>query len=116
MLDGSGLAVNNGITLSQMSLLLCEAQKLNTAQIFYNTLPVSGISGTMKNVGAGTKLHNNLRAKTGGMSQVSAYSGYFKGVSGKEYTFCLAANRYTGKGAYIQQKLTDILENAVSQL
>jgi serine-type D-Ala-D-Ala carboxypeptidase/endopeptidase (penicillin-binding protein 4) len=113
MLDGSGLSVNNGITPSQMSLLLCEAQKLPTARAFYLSLPVAGISGTMKGVGAGTKLHNNLRAKTGGMSQILAYSGYFKGVSGKAYSFCLATNRYTGKGAYIQQRLTEIMESMV---
>jgi D-alanyl-D-alanine carboxypeptidase len=70
----------------------------------------------MRNVGAGTKMHHNLRAKTGGMSQVMAFSGYFKGTSGKEYAFCLVANRYTGKGAYIQQKLAEIMEAMVGEL
>ena len=115
MLDGSGLSVTNGISPAQMSWLLCEAQKLSTARFFYASLPISGISGTMKHVGAGTKLHHNLRAKTGGMAQILAYSGYFKGASGKTYTFCLAANRHTGKNAYIQQKLTEIMESLVAE-
>ncbi|TAE19499.1 MAG: D-alanyl-D-alanine carboxypeptidase/D-alanyl-D-alanine-endopeptidase [Bacteroidetes bacterium] len=116
MFDGSGLSVSNGITPSQMSLLLAQAQTLTTYKAFYNSLPVAGISGTMRNVGAGTKMHHNLRAKTGGMSQVMAFSGYFKGTSGKEYAFCLVANRYTGKGAYIQQKLAEIMEAMVGEL
>jgi D-alanyl-D-alanine carboxypeptidase/D-alanyl-D-alanine-endopeptidase (penicillin-binding protein 4) len=116
MLDGSGLSVGNGITPSQMSLFMAETQKLKTAKAFYTSLPVAGVSGTMRGVGAGTKLQNNLRAKTGGMSQVLAYSGFFRGASGKEYSFCLAANRYIGKGAYIQQKLTEIMEAMQSSL
>lgn len=115
MLDGSGLSVTNGITPTAMSLLLCEAQKLKTAKAFYASLPVAGISGTMKGVGAGTKLQNNLRAKTGGMSQILAYSGYFKGRAGKDYAFCLAVNRHTGKGAYIQQRLTEVMEALITQ-
>ncbi len=114
MLDGSGLSVTNGITPTHMSLLFCEAQKLPTKEAFYASLPVAGVSGTMKGVGAGTVLQNNLRAKTGAMSQVLAYSGYYKGKSGKMYAFCVAVNRHVGKGAYMQQKLTELLESLYS--
>jgi serine-type D-Ala-D-Ala carboxypeptidase/endopeptidase (penicillin-binding protein 4) len=109
MLDGSGLALQNGITASQLTDFLCNTKALKSFNTFYLSLPLSGVSGTMKGVGIGTKMQKNLRAKTGGMTGVSAYCGYFKNTNGELMAFSLIANRYTCKSALMQKKLTEIL-------
>jgi serine-type D-Ala-D-Ala carboxypeptidase/endopeptidase (penicillin-binding protein 4) len=109
MQDGSGMALANGITARQLTEMLYKLSKEKIFPRFYASLPVAGLHGTMKSVGAGTKMQNNLRAKSGGMTRVLAYTGYFRTESGELMSFTLVANQYTCKYAQIKKKLEDIL-------
>jgi D-alanyl-D-alanine carboxypeptidase/D-alanyl-D-alanine-endopeptidase (penicillin-binding protein 4) len=109
MQDGSGMALANGITARQLTQMLYELTKEKYFKSFYASLPVAGLHGTMKSVGMGTKMQNNLRAKSGGMTRVLAYTGYFRTESGELMSFTIAANQYTCKYAQIKKKLEDIL-------
>lgn len=95
--DGSGLSSLNLISAEQLTDMLCYTAKQPHFQAFYQSLPIAGVSGTMTGIAGRGRALNNLRAKTGGMSGVSAYCGYFKAGNGELVAFTLIANRFVGQ-------------------
>lgn len=104
--DGSGLSRSNGITTKQLSHILYLAKKQSYFKPFYGSIPLAGISGTMKHVKVGFK---NLKAKTGGMTGVVAFTGYFKAKNGKLMSFSLVANDYTCSYRAMKDKLLKLM-------
>lgn len=109
MEDGSGLAQSNGITAYQLAQIQRLAAKQSFFNDHYNSLPIAGVSGTLKNVGYGTRAQNNLRAKTGGMTRVIAFTGYYKNRAGKMRSFTIVANQYNCKYKVIKAKLVQLM-------
>lgn len=114
MQDGSGLSRANGITADQLSEIFYLCRQKPFFQEFYNSLPIAGISGTMYSVAAGTRAQNNLRAKTGYMTRVLAYVGYFKNTKGELMCFSLIANEYNCSYTEIKKKLGDLMVKMVT--
>jgi D-alanyl-D-alanine carboxypeptidase/D-alanyl-D-alanine-endopeptidase (penicillin-binding protein 4) len=109
MRDGSGLSRSNALPPDFLSNLLVFATKQPYFNQFYKSLPVAGVSGTMKSIGEGTAATGNLRAKTGTLDRMSSYSGYFKTQSGELMAFALVANDYAGKEKDFRRKAEKIL-------
>lgn len=107
--DGSGLSQSNGITAYQ----LAQVQRLTAKQAYFDTyyksLPVAGVSGLMRNVGRGTRAQNNLRAKSGAMTRVIAFTGYYKNRAGQLRCFAVVANQFTCKYSVIKAKLAKLM-------
>jgi D-alanyl-D-alanine carboxypeptidase/D-alanyl-D-alanine-endopeptidase (penicillin-binding protein 4) len=90
--NGSGLSRNEAISAEQMNQLLFTARNLPVGEIFYNSLPIAGTDGTMRNR-LMTQLRKFLhlkkkpeaRIKTGSLADVRAISGYVMSKSGKLY-------------------------------
>lgn len=100
IVDGSGLAHRNKLTTRVIVRLLQYARTKVWFGAFYEALPVAGnanpaIGGTLSSRMIGTAAANNLRAKTGTLSGVTALSGYVTGRNGRLYVFALLG-RYTG--------------------
>ena len=104
-----------------MNALLITARQLAVADIFYNSLPLAGTDGTMKN-----RLMTQLRKflhlkkkpeahiKTGSLSDVRAISGYVISKSGKMYavtSFINHPNAWKGLEAH-DQLLAWLIEDA----
>ena len=94
VVDGSGLAHRNKLTARVVVRLLQYARKQVWFGTFYDALPVAGnsneaIGGTLTDRMVGTAAANNLRAKTGTLSGVTALSGYVTGRNGRLYVFSL---------------------------
>lgn len=106
MKDGSGLSPSDGVSAGFLVDMLLG---MKDSKSFYNSLPVSGQSGSMKNMGNGTFIEGNLHAKTGHMERVRSYAGYVKGKDGKMYSFALIVNNYTCSSAEIKQKIEKVL-------
>jgi len=90
--NGAGLSRNEAITPEHMNQLLVLARSLPTGDIFYNSLPIAGVDGTMRNrllVQLRKFLHlqkkPEARIKTGSLSDVRSISGYVVSKSGKIY-------------------------------
>ncbi len=109
MRDGSGLSRSNALPPDFLTNLLVFATKQPYFTPFYRSLPVAGISGTMKSLGEGTAAAGNLRAKTGTLDRMSSYSGYFKTQSGELMAFTFVANDYAGKEKDFRRKAEKIL-------
>lgn len=110
MFDGSGLSTFNWVCSEAFSQALLQMSKEKYYADFYNSLPVSGVTGTLKKVGKGTKLENNMRAKSGSMKRVLCYSGYIKNPeTGKEYSFSVMVNNFECTASALIPKLEKIL-------
>ncbi|MBU3609660.1 D-alanyl-D-alanine carboxypeptidase/D-alanyl-D-alanine-endopeptidase [Polynucleobacter wuianus] len=118
--NGSGLSRNEAISAGQMNQLLLTARNLPSGEIFYNSLPIAGADGTMRN-----RLMTHLRKflhlkkkpeariKTGSLADVRAISGYVISKSGKMYavsSFINHPNAWKGLDAH-DQLLSWLLED-----
>ena len=118
--NGSGLSRNEAISAEQMNQLLLTGRNLPVADVFYNSLPIAGTDGTMRN-----RLMSQLRKflhlkkkpeariKTGSLADVRAISGYVLSKSGKMYavtSFINHPNAWRGLEAH-DQLLSWLLED-----
>ncbi len=109
MYDGSGLAYKNSITPAQLTAILSKVTQSDYAKSFLASLPIAGVSGTMYGVANQGRAKNNLRAKSGGMTGVQAYTGCFTSLSGEQLCFAIAINRYLGEYSQTKAKLSEFL-------
>ena len=118
--NGSGLSRNEAISAEQMNQLLFTARNLPVGEAFYNSLPIAGTDGTMRNR-LMTQLRKFLhlkkkpeaRIKTGSLADVRAISGYVISKSGKLYavtSFINHPNAWRGLEAH-DQLLSWLLED-----
>ena len=84
VVDGSGVSKNNIMTSEFMTEFLTSQAKAGNYEILKTYLPTSG-EGTLKNRMLYFK--DNLRAKTGTLSDTSAIAGYITTKKGKTYAF-----------------------------
>jgi D-alanyl-D-alanine carboxypeptidase/D-alanyl-D-alanine-endopeptidase (penicillin-binding protein 4) len=110
--NGSGLSRNETISTGQMNQLLLTGRNLPVGEVFYNSLPIAGVDGTMRN-----RLMTQLRKflhlkkkpeahiKTGSLADVRAIAGYVVSKSGKMYvvsSFINHPNSWRGLEAHDQ--------------
>jgi D-alanyl-D-alanine carboxypeptidase/D-alanyl-D-alanine-endopeptidase (penicillin-binding protein 4) len=109
MYDGSGLSPNNGISASQLCKALYLISKDSVFPSFYSSFPIAGQTGTVYRIGKGTAADGNIRVKSGTLSKVICYSGYFKSQSGEMYSFSLLANNFNCSNSTIISRLEKIM-------
>ena len=111
--DGSGLSFYNLIT-GEMIVQLLEGMQHQTDvfPLFYESLPIAGVDGTIRNRMKGTLAEGNLRAKTGTISGVSSLSGYVHTLDGERLIFSMAMQNFIYPTRYYQRaqdKIGEIL-------
>jgi serine-type D-Ala-D-Ala carboxypeptidase/endopeptidase (penicillin-binding protein 4) len=99
MVDGSGLSRADLLTPQQITNLLIAARSKPWYQDWYNALPIAGnadrfTGGTLRNRMRGTPAANNMHAKTGSMTAVSALSGYVTDAAGEPLVFSMISNDF----------------------
>jgi len=79
VVDGSGVSHYNLVTVEMLvQLLMGVYRDQSIFPLFYESLPIGGIDGTIKSRMNATMAEGNLRAKTGMISGVSSLSGYVR--------------------------------------
>lgn len=110
MEDASGLSRINTVSTHFESQLLSKVFRDSLVyRIINNSLPVSGKQGSMSSIGKGSFIENNLRAKTGYITRVRAYSGFVKSKSGKDLAFSVIINNYNGSAREAKLRLEKFL-------
>jgi D-alanyl-D-alanine carboxypeptidase/D-alanyl-D-alanine-endopeptidase (penicillin-binding protein 4) len=108
--DGSGLSRLNLITpkdiVSILSGIRGEGEKYFLP--FYESLPIAGVDGTIRNRMKGTAAEGNVHAKTGSIGYVRSLSGYVTGLDGEMFAFSIIANHYT-----VPTRLAERIQNDV---
>ncbi len=114
MVDGSGLSRANTVSTNFQASLLAKIYKDSSYyKTFNSSLPVAGKSGSMSNIGKGTFLENNMRAKTGYINRARGYCGYVKTNSGKELSFSILFNNYNCSAKEAKTKIEKFLVELV---
>lgn len=89
IVDGSGVSKNNLVTADFMTDFLIAQTRRNDFDEYKKLLPTSG-EGTMTDRMLYFK--DNIYAKTGTLSNISAITGYIKSKNGKTYAFDIMIN------------------------
>jgi len=107
--DGSGLSRSNALTaktLVEMIRLMNESPFRDT---FFNSLPVAGMDGTLRNSFKGTPLEKNVIAKTGSMARVRSLAGKLTTKNQKNIFFAILINNFDLTSAEASKLLESIL-------
>lgn len=98
--DGSGLSRNNAATPRTITSILRAMYYSPQKDVFYASLPVAGISGTLRNRMRQTPAQGAVSAKTGTLKGVRALSGYMNHPQYGMLVFSIVAN-YPFESSYI---------------
>ena len=90
--DGSGLSRTNFISPRNFIRTLTFLYKSPNFHIFYVSLPIAGVDGSMRRRLTDTLAANNCHAKTGYVSQVNTVSGYVTDKDGDMIVFSILFN------------------------
>jgi len=107
--DGSGLARTNAVSAKT----LCKLLEYMNSKNFIETLPIAGVSGTMKNIAKNQEAQNKIYAKSGSMRRVRAYAGYAKGKNNNQIAFAVIVNNYTATNKQVVQQIEKIMNALV---
>lgn len=113
--DGSGLSRSNAISAHHFVSMLSYMYAGKYGELFKNTLPISGKSGTLLNVCRGQKAEGRIQAKSGSINGVRSYAGYIRGDSGKLYSFALIVNNADCGSSILKRKM-EVLFNSLATL
>jgi len=93
--DGSGLSYYNLLTAEAITQLLeSMTRQREIFPLFYASLPIAGVDGTLRNRMKGTPAEGNVRAKTGSLSSVSSLSGYVTTADGERLAFSMLMQNF----------------------
>lgn len=98
--DGSGLSLYNYVSPElEVAFLKYAYRNLNIFNHLYPSMPIAGVDGTLENRMKRGFAHNNVKAKTGTVTGVSALAGYCTAANGHQLCFSII-NMGIRKAAY----------------
>jgi D-alanyl-D-alanine carboxypeptidase/D-alanyl-D-alanine-endopeptidase (penicillin-binding protein 4) len=110
MNDGSGLSPTNRINAMQIIQMLDYIYNDNIIKDnFYSSLPIAGVSGSIKDNFKNSAAENKLRAKSGYMNGVRSYAGYVRNKNGEMIAFSILINNYLGTPKDLKDNLEKIM-------
>jgi D-alanyl-D-alanine carboxypeptidase/D-alanyl-D-alanine-endopeptidase (penicillin-binding protein 4) len=80
---------------------------------YYSSLPDAGKNGTLKNYFKDPLFDSRLKAKSGSMTRVRSFAGYFTTLSGRKMAFGIIINNYTGPSKDITSAIEDIVKEII---
>jgi len=108
--DGSGLSTYNLITAKQfvdvLKIIYTDSIKYSG---FVSTLPVSGVSGTLKYFLNRSEAKTHVFAKSGSISGIKAYTGYIETKSKNMLAFSFMINNYTCSKSAVKKDMERVL-------
>jgi serine-type D-Ala-D-Ala carboxypeptidase/endopeptidase (penicillin-binding protein 4) len=112
--DGSGLSRSNTLTSKQLVhlLYLMRKSKVN-GQLYFESLPVSGVSGTLRKFATTATAKGRIHAKSGSMNRIKSYAGYIECKSGNELIFAFIVNNYNGNSSETRASMAKVLESVI---
>ncbi|NLD61976.1 D-alanyl-D-alanine carboxypeptidase/D-alanyl-D-alanine-endopeptidase [Candidatus Sumerlaeota bacterium] len=109
--DGCGLSEANRVSPHQLVQLLTYMVSQPSFSVFYNTLPKSGIDGTLKSRMQGYP--GRIIAKTGTINGVVTLSGYVQASEKQTYVFAILVNKASRSGARaVEDRICETLVRA----
>jgi len=95
MVDGSGVSHYNLLTTEMLiQLLRGMYNRHDLFSLFYESLPIAGVDGTLRGRMKAMAAEGNVRAKTGTISGVSSLSGYVKSRENEMLAFSIMMQNF----------------------
>jgi D-alanyl-D-alanine carboxypeptidase len=107
--DGNGLSRNNAISPKQLVDALYAMRTSPYYELFFESLPVAGLTGTLHRAMKNSAAVGRVRAKTGTINNVKSFAGYVTTMNGRKLVFSLIVNDYEGKVRLIKKKLESVM-------
>jgi D-alanyl-D-alanine carboxypeptidase/D-alanyl-D-alanine-endopeptidase (penicillin-binding protein 4) len=101
--DGSGLSRSDLVSPETIVGLLDVMRRSPNFDLFFSSLPIAGVDGTIRTRMKDTPAQGNLRAKTGTLSMVRSLSGYVKTADGQLLEFSTLCNNWTTPQAAVDK-------------
>lgn len=111
--DASGLSRDNLLSAEFMTQFLRFIYNSPLKETFISSLPVSGVSGTLKNYFSDDALKGKITAKTGSMTGVRSMAGFVTTSTGRVMAFTIMVNGYTAPGTEVAGRIEEILKAIV---
>ena len=99
IIDGSGLSRRNAIAPETLVAILQRMYDPSGDSPWMTALPVAGRDGTLAGRMKGTPAQDNVRAKTGTMSNIRTLAGYVRTRDGEALAFAIMADNFEGPGS-----------------
>lgn len=109
IVDGSGLSRKNLISPEALVQLLQVMGKSSQAEVFRASLPVAGVSGTLKNRFLNTSAQGLVQAKTGTMMGVVSLSGYVNVPNYETLVFSIMVNQSEQPASVVRKAMDEIV-------
>lgn len=109
ILDGCGLAPQDAISAEMYVQLLRYMYGSKNKDIFLESLPCSGESGTLSSFLRDTELHGKVCAKSGTIGGTKNYAGYIFLPDGRVWVFAVMVNSANCKTRKIQRVIEQYL-------
>ncbi|HEY2497530.1 MAG TPA: D-alanyl-D-alanine carboxypeptidase/D-alanyl-D-alanine-endopeptidase [Candidatus Angelobacter sp.] len=113
-LDGSGLSRRDLVTPAATVQLLIYAARQPWAAAFEESLPVSGVDGSLADRFQKTPAAGLVHAKTGSLSHVNALSGYGQTLVGKKFVFSIFCNNHNLPASKVLTAIDAVVQLLVS--
>jgi serine-type D-Ala-D-Ala carboxypeptidase/endopeptidase (penicillin-binding protein 4) len=97
--DGSGLSPHDLLTPQTIVRVLETMAKDPNFPLYYNSLPIAGVDGTIRNRMKGTAAEANIHAKTGTLQHAISLSGYVTTADGVRLIFSILCNNFTTRSS-----------------
>jgi serine-type D-Ala-D-Ala carboxypeptidase/endopeptidase (penicillin-binding protein 4) len=107
--DGSGLSRHNLVAPAAFTQLLAGMATMPEGKLFRDSLPVAGVSGTIKNRLKGTLAQGNVQAKTGSMSSIVTLAGYINPPQYSPLVFSIMLNQHDTSTAKMSKIVDEIV-------
>src|SRR5216683_111528 len=106
--DASGLSRHDLVTPRAIVTLLAFAQKQPWFGLYYASLPVAGVDGTLEDRMKNTPAAGRIHAKTGSVEHVRTLSGFAETASGRRLIFSFLSNNQGRKSHEAADALTGL--------
>jgi D-alanyl-D-alanine carboxypeptidase/D-alanyl-D-alanine-endopeptidase (penicillin-binding protein 4) len=106
--DASGLSRHDLVTPRAIVTLLTFAQNQSWFGLYYASLPVAGVDGTLEDRMKNTLAAGRIHAKTGSVEHVRTLSGFAETPGGRRVIFSLLSNNQGGKSHEAADALTGL--------
>jgi serine-type D-Ala-D-Ala carboxypeptidase/endopeptidase (penicillin-binding protein 4) len=112
--DGSGLSSRDAVSSAEMvRLLLFMKRNGRFFEDYLRSLPDAGMEGTLKNYFKDKVFESRLKVKSGSLTRIKSYAGYFTTLSGKDMIFCIIINNYIGKPQQVVFGIEEIIKDMI---
>ncbi|MEP0915817.1 D-alanyl-D-alanine carboxypeptidase [Leptolyngbya sp. DQ-M1] len=107
--DGSGLSRSNRATPAALVSVLEAMFSDRQSELFYRSLAIAGVNGTLRSRFRNTPVQGNLYGKTGTLRGVRALSGYLDNPNYGTIAFSIVVNQPGQSGQALAQAIDQIV-------